>query len=325
MNRRALLASLVAASVLGARFALAGPPAGVRRFVILLSENSCGEIQKGAADTFVGLAKLGHVEGRNLSVEWHCFGSDFARGAQLAAQLVRRGVDVFFTTGTPATEILQHATKTIPIVTWVADPVASGFTRSLVRPDRNITGFCGRHPDTPAKEVELIRRIAPKTERLVIIANASIPGIRPLLRPYEAAATAAGLVPVMKIVDRSELNRVFNEMKGSRTQFVVNMFASRDVMGDIAGLALRNGVATMLVNDTGYVELGGLVSFDTFHQNREQREVAVLDKLLRGVKPADIPWELPDRNHIAINLRTARSLGLTIPPDVLVLADQIVE
>jgi putative tryptophan/tyrosine transport system substrate-binding protein len=326
MKRRALLAFGAATSLLGTRFALAGPAAGVRRIDILLSEGSCEESQKFAEDRFQELAKLGYVRGRNLIVEWHCFAGDFARGARIAEQIVRRGTDVLFTIGTPATRMLHDATKTIPIVTWVADPIASGFTKSLARPDGNITGFSEWHPGTPAKEVELIRRVAPRTRRLVIIGDVSYPDQREILAPYEAAAAAAGLAPEMKLVDPSELSRVFIEMKGSQSPFALisSGIAARGDKGAIAKLALRHGVATMLVNDTGFVEVGGLMSFDTDHGNRSRREVAIFDKLLRGIKPADIPWELPDRSHFAINLATAKLLGLTVPTDLLLRADQIV-
>jgi putative tryptophan/tyrosine transport system substrate-binding protein len=129
MKRRALLAFAAAMSLLGTRFALAGPAAGVRRIDILLSEGSCEENRKFAADRFEELAKLGYVEGKNLVVGWHCFAGDFTLGARMAEEIVRRGTDVIFTIGTPATRMLRNATTTIPIVTWVADPVASGLTK----------------------------------------------------------------------------------------------------------------------------------------------------------------------------------------------------
>ncbi len=253
MNRRAFLALPAAGSLLGTRLARADRPSGMRRIGEFAATDSCEAVRKSAAPWFKELAKLGHVEGRNLEIEWHCFQGNFARGAQLASELVRRKVDVLYTTGTPQTRLLQEATKTIPIVTMVSDPVAAGFTGSLARPDGNITGLAHRHPDTPAKQVELIRRVFPKLERLVIIGRASIAGdarqdvARQMLRPYETAARAAGLVPEVRIVELSGFDRAFGEMKGPGAKVAFIEFPHRDDEVSEAGkLALRHGVATIL-------------------------------------------------------------------------------
>ncbi len=330
MNRRALLASLAAGCLLAKR-ALADLPSGTRRIGVFAANDSCEAVRKSAAPWFKALAKLGHVEGRNLAVEWHCFQGNFARGAQMASELVRRKVDVLYTTGTLQTRLLQDATKTIPIITRVNDPVAAGFTRSLARPDGNITGLAHRHPDTPAKQVEVIRRVFPKLERLVIIGRANISGdprqevARQMLRPYEAAATAVGLVPEVRIVELSGFDRVFGEMKGPGAKVAFIEFPLRDDEVSEAGkLALRHGVATMFY-DRARLEDGGLMSYTMHHDDPDQRELGIFDKVLRGIRPAEIPWELPDRSHLVINLRTAKLLGLKFPLDILVRADQVVE
>jgi putative tryptophan/tyrosine transport system substrate-binding protein len=323
MNRRTLLASLGAACVLRTRLALARTSAGVRFLGLLLPEpqDSCEELKKGAAEGFKELAALGFVEGRNLVVEWHCFGGDYSRATRIAADLVRRGVDVLYTNGTASTHALQDATKTIPIFTWVNDPVASGFTRNLVRPDSNVTGLTQTHPDLPAKQIELIRRVVPKLERLVLIGDINEKGARELLRPHEAAARSAGLPAEVKLVERSGFEPVFSEMKFSRTQAAFIQFWDLD-HAQTAKLAIRYGVPTMLY-DRGYIEHGGLMSFTMYHQN--DRSATILAKLLKGVKPVDIPWELPNRTYFAINLATAKLLGLRIPPDLLLRADQVIE
>jgi putative ABC transport system substrate-binding protein len=331
MNRRAFLALPAAGSLLGTRLARADRPSGTRRIGVFAANDSCEPLQKSAAPWFKELAKLGHVEGRNLELEWHCFQGDFARGARIASELARRKVDVLYTTGTPQTRLLQEATKTIPIVTLVSDPVAAGFTGSLARPDGNITGLAHRHPDTPAKQVELIRRVFPKLERLVIIGRASIAGdarqdvARQMLRPYETAARAAGLVPEVRIVELSGFDRVFGEMKGPGAKVAFIEFPHRDDEVSEAGkLALRHGVAT-IVYDRTLVEDGGLMSYTMHHDVPDRRLLGIFDKLLRGIRPGEIPWELPDRSHLVINLRTAKALGLTIPPDVLLRADRVFE
>jgi putative tryptophan/tyrosine transport system substrate-binding protein len=290
-----------------------------------MPHDSCEPLRKAAEPGREELARLGHVEGRNLTFEWHCFGSDFTRGARIAADLVSREMDVLYTNGRSATKLLQSATKRIPIVTHVADPVGDGFTKSLARPDSNITGFCGLHPETPAKQVELIRRIMPKLERLWIVGSARNPGELETLRPYETASRAAGLSSGTKLLAPSELESFFGGMKGSRTQAAFIDYSRRyDEAAEIPKLALKYRVMAIYYNQW-YVERGGLVSFEMYHANSGHREVAIFDKLLRGIVPADISWELPDRSHLAVNLRTARSLALTLPSDVLLGAEQVIE
>jgi putative tryptophan/tyrosine transport system substrate-binding protein len=321
VNRRALLALLASGSLLGVRFAIARTAS--HRLGIFIAGFCNAETREELAPMFKSLAELGHVEGRNLTVEWRCFGMDFSRAPSMAAELVRLEVDAIWTTGTPQTKALQDATKTIPIVTSVGDPVASGFAKTLVRPGGNITGLC-RHPDTPAKQIELLRRVVPKLERLVIIGDARYTGMRQLLRPHEIAAKAAGLSVEVRMVDRSGFERVISEMKGFGAQAALIESPDFD-MAEVARLANRHGVATMLEGEGDYVKHGGLISYDMFHGNFMQRSASLIDKVFRGMKPAEIPWELPDRSHLAINLGTAKLLGLTIPPDVLLRADQVVE
>jgi putative tryptophan/tyrosine transport system substrate-binding protein len=323
MKRRALLALLAAGSVLGVRFARASSPSGSRRLGIFAAEYSCEPLKTEEAAVFKALADLGHVEGRNLTVEWRCFGMDFARGAQMAAELVRLKMDVLWTAGTPQTKALHDVTTTIPIVTSVADPVAAGFTESLGRPRGNITGLSQTHPDTPAKQIELIRRVVPKLDRIMFIDDVRYSGAQQLMVPREMAARAAGLAAEIKIVDRSELERIFIDMKRVGTAVALLYFVDMD-RAEIAKLSIRHGVPTMLYG-SGYVERGGLMTFNMYHENEGQRFASIVDKLLRGIKPADIPWELPDRSHLAINLGTAKLLGLKIPTDLLLRADQVVE
>jgi len=268
------------------------------------------------------LADVGYFEGRNLSFEWRAMGFDDSIAAAMAAELVRLRMDVLMTHGTPPTKAFQAATRTIPIATVVGNPIASGFTRSLARPSSNITGLTLTHPETPAKQVELLRKTLPKLERVVFIDNIDYGGARDFLRPYEIAAKAAGIVAEMKVVSRAELEGIFTGMKRSRNSaaFVIFTAIARP---ELAALAMRHGVPTMLW-EQGWVEAGGLMSFSMLHSNGGARQAATIDKLLKGVSVADIPWELPDRSHLAINLQTAKLLGIEFPPDILLRADEIV-
>jgi ABC-type uncharacterized transport system substrate-binding protein len=323
LNRRAILALLAASSMLGARPAPARLPAAVSRLGVFFGGYREPMMKEGR-DLLKGLADVGYVEGRNLAVEWRFCEMDFSHSAQLATELVRVGVDALATAGTPLTRVLQEATKSIPIITEVADPVASGFTETLGRPSRNITGLSNEHQDTPAKRIELIRRMVPNVDRLVLIGDVRVPSERQMLRPHESAAKAAGLRPAMRLVDTTGFEGVFSEMKGLGARVALIDFPVTD-KAELAALAIRYGVATMMINDTDYVDSGGLMGYFMLFANPIGRLAAVIDKVFRGVKPADIPWELPDRSKFSINLSTARLLGLTVPPDLLLRADQIVE
>ncbi len=264
------------------------------------------------------LADVGYVEGRNLTVEWRAMGLDDSIGAAMAEELVRLQMDVLMTHGTPPTKAFQAATRTIPIATVVGDPIASGFTRSLARPSSNITGLSLTHPETPAKQVELLRKTLRRLERIVFIDNIDYGAFR----PYEAAAKAAGIVAEIKVINRAQIEGIFAGMKRSANSaaFVVFTTIARP---ELAAIASRYAVPTMLW-EMGYVETGGLMSFSMLHSNGGARQAATIDKLLKGVRVADIPWELPDRSHLAINLKTAKLLGIEFPPDILLSADEIV-
>jgi putative ABC transport system substrate-binding protein len=321
MKRRALIASVVAGSLFGTRFALAGNAS--QRLGIFIAGSCNAETRREFAPMFKILAELGHVEGRNLTVEWRCFDMDFSRSAQMAAELVRLNPDVIWTAGTPQTRALQAATRTIPIVTSVGDLVGSGFAKSYARPGGNITGVSEMHPDTPAKQVELMRRIVPGLDRMVFIDDIRYSGARELMRVYEIAAKAAGLASEVRIINRSEIERVFIDMKRSGTAAALLTFADPD-LAEFARLALRHRIPTMF-HDSEYVEKGGLASFGMYHEDEMRRHAVMIDKILRGMNPAEIPTELPDRSQLAVNLSTAKVLGLTIPPDILLRADEIIQ
>jgi putative tryptophan/tyrosine transport system substrate-binding protein len=331
LNRRALLASLAAGSLLGTRLALAVPPPAKRRLGVFYAGWSefapeANERQEGMEERAAILKafdEVGYVEGRNLVVDWRYFDMDFSRAPKMAAELVRARVDALVTAGTPQTQALQAATKTIPIVTEVGDPVAAGFTETLVRPRGNITGFVLTHPDSSAKQIELIRRVMPRLDRLVLIGDIRYPGAPHLMHPVKIAATAAGISTEVQMTDGSGIDRVFGNIKGFGAQAAFIETPGFD-MTEVATLAIRHGVAAMY-DESVFVEKGGLMTFKMYHENRIPRLAAMVAKVFRGIKPTEIPWELPDRSHIAINLSTAKALGLTIPSDVLLRADQIVE
>ena len=325
MRRRALIASLAAGYLLGTRFALAAPGATARRLGIFVA-GWC-DSKEGAewfAPLLKALADLGYAEGRNLTLVRRCFEMDFARAAPMAAELARLKLDAILTTGTPQTKALQEATRTIPIVTSLGDPVASGLVKSLSKPGGNITGLCHTHPDFNAKQIELLQRVVPRLDRMMHIGDSRYTGMRQLMTSLDAAARAAGIAVEVRMVDRSGYEAVFREAKALGIKAAVIDSPDIDIP-EVARLAILNGVATMLNGAPEFAEQGGLMDYNPFHENPMRRTAIILDKIFRGMKPADIPWELPDRTSLVINLRTAKALGLTFPQDVLLRADKVIE
>ena len=327
MNRRALLGWL--ACVLAPPRAFAARRGKVLRLgALFVAESPCpsqAELLK-RWNVIEPLAERGYVEGRSLIVESRCVGADLSRVPRMAVELVSLRPDVLITVGTAATQALKDATRTIPIVTIVADPVASGFASTLSRPGGNITGRAVWHPDTPAKQIELLRRVVPKLERLTLIGEVDNPAARGLFRNHEAAAKGAGLVTDVKLVKASGFEPVFREMRSPATQAAFILFTAIEdaQLAQAAQLAIRHRVPTMYY-DRGYIEQGGLMSFTMYPGDRKSRVVHLIADIFEGANPAEMPWELPDRVYLAINLRTARLLGLNIPSDILVRADQVVE
>jgi putative ABC transport system substrate-binding protein len=329
MNRRALIASLITGSLLGTRSTLAAPLAAKHRLGIFfagwseLAPAKDRDAAKQERDLYLkALAELDYVEGRNLAVDWRSFDMDFARAPQVARELVHLRPDVILTSGTPQTKVLLDATKTIPIVTSLSDPVASGLTHTLAHPEGNVTGLCITHPDTAGKEIELIRKLVPKLDRLVFVDDIRYSGARQLMAPFDAAARSAGVAYEVKIIERSELENIFIEMKRFGTAAAFIMFADID-FAETAKLALNYRVPTTYP-DNDYVRAGGLMSFTMFHGRFIQRTASIIARMFEGLKPTQIPWELPDRSYLALNVSTARLLGLTVPSDLLVRADEVV-
>jgi ABC-type uncharacterized transport system substrate-binding protein len=333
MNRREALSSLAAGSLLATRFAHARLGAKVYRAGVLFAgsrEPVMEVLRRKDWGLLQPLANLGYIDGRNLTFEWRFIEGNF-KAPEMSVELVRLAPNLLFTDEDTPTEALQHATRTIPIVTAVNDPLESGFTRSLARPSGNILGICNRHPDTPAKQIDLLSRAVPGLERLVIIGDPSHGDAKQSLPSYEVAAKAAGIVPELRWIGNNGIERVFREMKASRMRAAL-IDSPDQPFAALAELAIRYGVATML-NDLrggdprapgGYVERGGLMTFTMYHDQPFFRFASIFDKVFKGMAPAEIPWELPDRTHFAINLGTAKLLGLKIPESLLLRADKVV-
>jgi putative ABC transport system substrate-binding protein len=276
-------------------------------------------------DAFLqGLRELGYVEGKNLVIEWRFADGHYERLPGLAAELVRMKVELIATHSTPATEALQCATSTVPIVmAALNDPVGSGFAASLARPGGNITGFSNIGVDVSPKHVELLIIMIPRLSRVACRLYA-----RPtILRSVQAAALTVG-VEVLPVEARSpeEIEHGFAMMVQKRSEAVIIMADTFYISQrrQIAELALKHRMPSMFPFRE-QVAAGGLMSYGQNLADLYRRAATYVDKILKGVKPGELPIEQSTRLHLAINRKTAKALGLTIPPELLLRADEVIE
>jgi ABC-type uncharacterized transport system substrate-binding protein len=272
------------------------------------------------------LAELGWIEGRTVAIEYRWAAGIPERAAEQTAEFVRLKVDVIVSAGGVLAAV-KRGTSTIPIVFAVAtDPVGSGFAASLARPAGNLTGLSLQTTDHAAKRVELLRGLIPTARNLAILANSSNPGAALEMREAEAAIHALGLEPRLYEIRRAEdIAPAFEAMKDRAdalyvcTDVLVNVHRVR-----INTLALGARLPTIYAIRE-YVEAGGLMSYGANVADLFRRAAGYVDKILRGAKPGELPIEQPTKFELVVNLTTAKTIGLTIPPDFLALADEVIE
>jgi putative ABC transport system substrate-binding protein len=275
-----------------------------------------------------GLREFGYMEGQTIAVEWRASGGRAERLPDLAAEFVRLNVDVIVAVDNPAIVSAQRATRTIPIVMVVAtDPVGTGFIASLARPGGNTTGLTFMSTDFQGKAVQLLKEAVPNVSRVAVLWDPTEPARRALAREAEAAAAAAGLqVQLLGPRSPAELDNVFTAMARERVDAALvqasqMIFAQR---ARIAELAAKRRLPTMgWSRDT--VEAGWFMSYGPSIISLFRRAAYYVDKVLRGTKPADLPVEQPTKFELVINLKTAKALGLTIPPSLLLQADHVIQ
>jgi len=272
------------------------------------------------------LRELGWIEGRTVAIEFLWAEGRQDRAEEIAAHFVQRKVDVIVTTGT-AVAALKRATSTIPIVFTVAvDPVGSGFIASLARPGGNVTGMSIQSRDVVGKRIELLREIVAGMRRLAIIANSGYPIAVQEMDEARAAAAALGLDVVTAGIQRAEdIGPAFENIKGrADALYVVGEAFVNTNRVRITTLAL--GFRLPLICAFREVaDAGGLVTYGASYHAMFARAANFVDKILRGVKPADIPVEQPTKFDLVINLTTAKALGIAVPPTVLARADEVIE
>jgi putative ABC transport system substrate-binding protein len=275
-----------------------------------------------------GMRELGHVEGRNLLVQRRFADGKYERLAGLAAELVRLDVDVIVAGTTLGVQAARQATTTIPIVmVAVPDPVGEGFARSLSGPGGNITGLSNIVTEVSAKHVELLRSAVPKLSRLAVLINPLNPSDALILEQVNGAAYARGMkVLVVEASTESQIEAGFGVMTRARTEaLIVAADAYFDVqMAEIAKLALKSRLPTISSNRE-MTEAGGLMSYGQDLAEHYRRAATYVDKILKGAKPGNLPIEQPTVLELVINRRTARALGLAIPPELSLRADRLIE
>jgi putative tryptophan/tyrosine transport system substrate-binding protein len=276
-----------------------------------------------------GLRDLGYVEGKNIVIEWRSAEGKGDRLPALAADLVRLKVDLIVTAGPLVTRAAKEATSTIPIVmAQDPDPVGNGFVASLARPGGNITGLSRLAPELSGKQLELLKEIVPKLSRVAVIGTSTRPGNAQTLREVELAAGAFGVqLQYLDILSPKDIETAFQAAVRERADgalwFVTGSIGNPH-RKKIADLAVSSRLPVIYFQ-RDHVEAGGLMSYGVNEVDLYRRAATYVDKILKGTKPADLPVEQPIKFEFIINLKAAKQIGLTIPPNVLARADRVIK
>jgi putative tryptophan/tyrosine transport system substrate-binding protein len=273
------------------------------------------------------LRELGWIEGRTVAIEYRWAEGHTERMAEIAAEFVALKVDVIFTFGTTAAVAAKQATAVIPIVFALpGDPVGAGLVASLARPGGNVTGLSSQVTELTTKRLELLREVVSDLRRVAIMANVGNPSIVLEMRELQATAPTFGLgVAIFEIRRAEDIGPAFAAFKGT----VDALYIPSDALMNaniirINTLALAARLPTMY-SSREYVAEGGMMSYGPNYIEEFRRAADYVDKILRGAKPADLPVEQPTKFDLVINLTTAKSLGLEIPPRLIAIADEVIE
>jgi putative ABC transport system substrate-binding protein len=275
------------------------------------------------------LAELGFVEGKNIAFEYRSADNKLDRLPALADELVRLNVDVLLTTATPALIAAKNATKTIPIVFMqlAVDPVAAGFVDSLARPAGNITGLTNIAAELSGKRLELLKETVPKLSRVALMWEPKNAGSAQTWKESQLPAKELGLqLYSMEVSSADQFEGAFKEAIKARSAAlsVTPMVLASNHRKEIVELATTSRLPAVYYRDS-FVESGGLMSYGADLADHFRRAADFIEKILKGSKPADLPIEQPKKFELVINLKTAKQIGLTIPPNVLARADKVIK
>jgi ABC-type uncharacterized transport system substrate-binding protein len=330
MRRREFISLLGSAAVVWPHAARAQQPGQVRRIGVLMARAANDpEGQKQAVALQRGIEELGWSPNRNVKIEYRWPAGDTSRAQSLAKELVDWRADVLVANSTPSLIAARQATSTIPIVfVAIADPVAQGFVQSLARPGGNITGFGAEEPSMGAKWVQLLRQIAPRLETITVMFNPdSAPYARMFLPAIEAVRAASAFELIISPVrNEAELDRAIavagRQQSGGLIALPDSFLNSRHEMV-VALIAKQQLPAIYSVSE--FIRSGGLITYGIERADLFYRSAVYVDRILKGEKPADLAIQQPTKFELAINVKTAKALGLTVPDTLLATANEVIE
>ena len=326
MRRREFI-SFVSGALAWAEAARAQQPANISRVGFL--GNSSAALEANLVGPFrEGLRDLGYVEEQNIVIEYRWAEGTYERFPSLIAELLGENVAVIVTAGTPASLAIKKATSSVPLViVGVGDPVATGLVASLARPGGNVTGLTSTAEETEGKRWELLKELIPKLSHVAALWNPDNPTLLSQLKEMRTAAQVMGIrLVVLPVRNPREIEESLKALVGEPPGALF-------VMGDrlflhnrqtIIDFATKQDLPVVPVHPE-LVEAGGLMSYGPSYPSMHRRAAYFVDRILKGTKPSDLPVERPTKFELVINLKTARALGLTIPPTLLARADEVIE
>jgi putative ABC transport system substrate-binding protein len=328
ISRRTLLTAF-AGGILAVPVSVEAQPAGKVYRIAYLGNSSAALESELVAAFRQGLRDLKYVEGQNIVIEYRWAEGRYDRFPALVAEAVHLKVDVIVTAGTPAALAAKEGTRTIPIVMAViGDPIVAGIVPSLAHPGGNITGSASMTPEIDGKRLELLKELAPGVSRIAVLWNPRNPNNAARIEQMRAAAKTLRLTlqPFVGAGDRQELEKGFEIIVAARAEALI-MESDRALLGHrafIVDFATKRRLPALYAYRE-FVQGGGLASYSPSYPVMFGRAATYIDKILKGAKPGDLPVEQPTKFELVINLKTAKALGLTIPPSVLGRADQVID
>ena len=325
---RKLVASLVLGALLFAPFATADAQQPKKVWQIGFLAAGSAQTAHSRIEAFrQGLRAFGYVEGKDIVIEYRNAAGKVDQVPRNAVELVRLKVDIVVTAGPTDTRAAKEATSTIPIVmTQDPDPVGNGFVASLARPGGNITGLSMIAPELSGKQLELLKEIVPKLSRVAVFGTSTEPGNAQSLRETELVAGALGVkLQYLDILASPDIEAAFKAARTGRADAVLVL--ASPILTQRKKIADRASTSRIpAIYDRGeFVELGGLMSYGVSISDLDRRAATYVDKILKGAKPADLPVEQPTKFEFIINLKAAKQIGVTIPPNVLARADRVIK
>ena len=325
--KRISLGILATVLLINVSSASAQQPAKIPR-VVWLTTGSASNIS-GRMEAFrQGMRELGYVEGKNILIESRGADNIRERRKPLAEELVRLKVDVIVTAGSGGTRTVKEVTSTIPIVMASDDdPVGSGFVASLARPGGNITGLSQLSPELNGKRMDILKEVLPKLSRVAVFSTSTAQDYAQVMKEILLAAGAFGLkLQQIDVLTTKDIEPAFRAaVKGKAEAALENISGSirSAQLNELAELAIKHRLPVMRERPE-HVDAGGLMSYGVSLPALARRAAVYVDKILKGTKPADIPVEQPIKFEFIVNLKAAKAIGLTIPPNVLVRADRVI-